>query len=63
MAVAASNRRHGIGTKLLKEIVTWFKAKNLDMVELSVAAKNKVGYSFWRKHGFTDYLNQLYLKF
>lgn len=62
MAVTAKSRRHGVGSKILKEIFIWFKSENLDMIELSVAAKNKVGYSFWKKHGFKDYLHVLYLK-
>jgi ribosomal protein S18 acetylase RimI-like enzyme len=62
MAVTAECRRKGIGTQLLKEILDWFRSGNLDMIELSVAAKNRVGYSFWKKHGFRDYLHQLYLK-
>jgi GNAT superfamily N-acetyltransferase len=62
MAVTAACRRGGIGTQLLKSILDWFRSENLDMIELSVAAKNKVGYSFWRKHGFRDYLHHLYLK-
>ena len=62
MAVTADYRRHGIGTQMLDKILDWFKSENLDMIELSVAAKNKVGYSFWKKHGFKDYLHHLYLK-
>ncbi len=62
MAVTASSRRKGIGGKLLQEILNWFKAENIDMIELSVASKNRIGYSFWEKHGFRDYLHHLYLK-
>jgi ribosomal protein S18 acetylase RimI-like enzyme len=62
MAVTASSRRHGVGSVMLKQVFDWFKAENLDMIELSVAAKNKIGYSFWKKHGFRDYLHHLYLK-
>jgi ribosomal protein S18 acetylase RimI-like enzyme len=61
MAVTANYRRRGIGEKLLKQIIDWFKEEKLDYIELSVAAKNKVGYSFWKKHGFKDYLHILYL--
>jgi ribosomal protein S18 acetylase RimI-like enzyme len=62
MTVTADYRRRSIGSKLLKEILDWFRSENLDFIELSVAAKNKVGYSFWKKHGFRDYLHHLYLK-
>ena len=62
MAVTADYRRRGIGTQILEKILDWFRSENLDMIELSVGAKNKVGYSFWKKHGFRDYLHHLYLK-
>jgi ribosomal protein S18 acetylase RimI-like enzyme len=62
MAVTASCRHHGTGTQMLEKILDWFKSENLDMIELSVASKNTVGYSFWKKHGFKDYLHHLYLK-
>jgi GNAT superfamily N-acetyltransferase len=62
MFITADYRRHGAGTKIVKAIIEWFKAEKLDMVELTVAAKNTVGYSFWKKHGFKDYLHNLYLK-
>jgi GNAT superfamily N-acetyltransferase len=62
MFVTADYRRRGAGLKILNAILEWFKLENLDMVELTVAAKNTVGYSFWKKHGFKDYLHHLYLK-
>jgi len=62
MAVTASCRRRGTGTQMLEKIMDWFKSENLDLIELSVAAQNPVGYLFWKKHGFKDYLHHLYLK-
>ena len=62
MGVAADYRRHGIGSKMLEKIMDWFKSQHLDMIEVSVASGNKVGYPFWKKHGFRDYLHQLYIK-
>jgi ribosomal protein S18 acetylase RimI-like enzyme len=62
MAVTSAYRRRGIGAGLLKAVLDWFKSEKLDMAELTVAAKNKIGYSFWKKHGFRDYLHHLYLK-
>jgi ribosomal protein S18 acetylase RimI-like enzyme len=59
-AVTASYRRRGIGEKMLGEIMKWFRSKNINRVELSVVAKNQVAYSFWRKHGFTDYIHTFY---
>ena len=60
VAVTASYRRGGIGEKMLGEIMKWFQSKNIDRVELEVLARNQVAYSFWKKHGFTDYRHRLY---
>jgi GNAT superfamily N-acetyltransferase len=61
MAVKAKYRRKGIGRKMLDAIYTWFKARNIKRVELSVVARNKAGYSFWKKNGFKDFTHRLYL--
>ena len=62
MAVTADSRRHGIGSRLLEEILDWFKSEDIEMIEVSVAAKNIIGNSFWNKHGFKVHLHRLYLK-
>ncbi|MFC1947227.1 GNAT family N-acetyltransferase [Chloroflexota bacterium] len=61
MVVSADFRRKGIGEKILSSIFEWFESFNIHRIELSVAALNQVGYSFWRKHGFKDYVHRLYL--
>jgi ribosomal protein S18 acetylase RimI-like enzyme len=60
LAVTADYRRKGVGDKLFVEILKWFRSRGIDRVELDVAANNRVGYSFWRKHGFTDFRHRLY---
>ncbi len=62
MAVKAEYRRRGVGTQILEKILDWFKSRNIDMIELDVAAANQVGYPFWKKHGFRAYLHRLYMK-
>jgi len=62
MAVKAEYRRRGVGTQILEKILDWFKSRNIDMVELDIAAANQVGYPFWKKHGFRAYLHRLYMK-
>lgn len=62
MAVKADYRRRSIGEQMLEKILDWFKSRNIDMIELEVAAANQVGYPFWEKHGFKDYLHRMYLK-
>ena len=61
IVVSADSRRKGIGEKILSGIFEWFDSFNVHRIELSVAAQNQVGYSFWRKHGFKDYVHRLYL--
>ena len=60
VAVTAGYRRRGVGEKMFDEIMKWFHLKNIDRVELEVTARNQVAYSFWKKHGFTDYKHTLY---
>ena len=60
IAVMASHRQKGAGQKMLAEILTWFKSKGVNRVELEVTARNAIGYAFWRKHGFRDYVHKLY---
>ena len=61
MAITADYRRKGVGEQMLGRIFEWFAAQDIDRIELSVAARNQVGYSFWRKHGFRDFAHRLYL--
>lgn len=62
LAVKEGHRRKGIGEAMLARMLEWFESHNLDRIELRVVAKNKVGYSFWEKHGFKDYVHILYLE-
>ena len=61
MAVQSNYRRQGTGERMLGKIYEWFESRNIDRIELTVTAKNQIGYSFWRKHGFQDYTHVLYL--
>jgi len=61
MAITSDYRRQGIGKQMLGRILEWFAAQDIDRTELSVAARNQVGYSFWKKHGFQDFEHRLYL--
>ncbi len=60
LAVCSGHRRKGLGELMLKEMLDWFQSQGIDRVELRVASMNTVGYSFWRKHGFTDYMHIMY---
>ena len=60
LAVSSEYRRKGLGELMLNEMLDWFRFRGIDRVELRVASMNTVGYSFWRKHGFTDYMHIMY---
>ncbi|UCB43309.1 MAG: GNAT family N-acetyltransferase [Dehalococcoidales bacterium] len=62
MAITADYRRKGIGEHMLGRIFESFASHGIDRIELTVAARNEVGYSFWRKHGFKDFSHRLYLQ-
>jgi ribosomal protein S18 acetylase RimI-like enzyme len=62
MAVTESYRRRGVGEKMYTEIMAWFEFKGVSRVELELTARNYISYSFWRKHGFKDYMHRLYLE-
>jgi ribosomal protein S18 acetylase RimI-like enzyme len=61
MAITSDYRRQGIGEQMLDRIFEWFALQDIDRIELSVSARNQAGYSFWRKHGFKDFIHRLYL--
>jgi len=62
MAIKETHRRRGIGEQLLSRMYEWFKYHRLDRIELRVSVNNQIGYSFWKKHGFEDYMHVLYLE-
>jgi GNAT superfamily N-acetyltransferase len=55
MMVQEGRSREGIGEKILSKMLSWFTEREIERVELHVAARNSVGRSFWKKHGFTAY--------
>ncbi len=62
LAINESNRKKGIGEQMLVRMFEWFKTQDLERIELRVAVNNQIGYSFWKKHGFKDYLHVLYIQ-
>ena len=60
-AVKAVYRKKGIGGQMLPKIYAWFRSKEIVRIELRVAVENKIGCSFWKKHGFKPFMHVLYL--
>lgn len=60
LAVNPAYQRKKIGETMLMRIFEWVASCNIKRIELHVAARNHIGYSFWKKHGFQDYMHVLY---
>lgn len=60
LAVTSDYQRKGIGTTMLQDILQWFESHHIDRIELRVVAGNEVASSFWKKHGFQEYMRILY---
>ena len=48
-------RKKSIGRKLVKEMLSWFKSKNIKWIQLTTHAKNINSINFWKKIGFKEY--------
>jgi len=59
MAVRENYRRFGVGEKLLKVDIDWFKERGIDSVELRVLCENTIGVNFWRKNGFKEHMYKM----
>lgn len=59
LAVSRDFRRRGIGERLLRDVFRWFSGKGMTRIEVHVANCNEVSRNFWRKMGFTTYMETL----
>ena len=50
--VAASHRRSGTGSELLKELEKNFASRGVRTVLLETAVDNESGIAFWKRHGY-----------
>ncbi len=60
--VEEEERRKGAGEALFNELLKWFRAVGVTELQLNAAHHNPIAQSFWRKMGFTDYLDRLWRK-
>jgi ribosomal protein S18 acetylase RimI-like enzyme len=60
LAVTADHRRSGIGNMMLDSILEWYRSRGISRIELRVVPHNRIGYSFWRKHGFKECTHTLF---
>lgn len=57
--IAVRDRRRGAGTRLLEAAHEWFRSQNLSYAEVNVSARNAVAGRFWRKHGYSEFIERL----
>jgi|WetSurMetagenome_2_1015567.scaffolds.fasta_scaffold144239_2 ribosomal protein S18 acetylase RimI-like enzyme len=54
MHVVGNYRRQGIGQKMYREILKWFRTNDIKVLEIQITTKNVLASNFWRKQGFRD---------
>ena len=60
--VKEENRGQGIGKKLIKESITWFKRKKVSDIRLIVFHNNTEALELYRNMGFQDYIFEMSYK-
>lgn len=63
LSVTESRRRSGVGTLLLDGVHAWFRTKGLPYAEVTATVRNQVSRSFWRRQGYTDFVERLRFDF
>jgi ribosomal protein S18 acetylase RimI-like enzyme len=56
LAVTKDYRRCGVGEKLVRQAIRWFRAKGIKTIEMRVSTANPVASAFWSKMGFEPYM-------
>jgi GNAT superfamily N-acetyltransferase len=62
LAVSEKWKRHGIGELLFQQTAAWFKERGISQIQLFIVPANTQASSFWKKMGFSPYLELLYKK-
>ena len=62
LAITANHRRCGAGEELVKEMLKWFRDRDIERIEVKVSVHNELSTAFWRKMGFSTYLETLCLE-
>lgn len=61
ICVAPESRRTGVGRKLFSALRDWFRDAGLAVVQLNVAALNRLSQAFWHEMGFQDLMHRMWL--
>ena len=60
ICVKKSERRKGIGARLVEEAKSWFLGRGLQVVLLRAAARNPDARVFWEAMGWTDFMHEMW---
>jgi len=52
-------RRLGVGRRVVEELLAWFLARRVSLVELTVAVGNDEALRFWEALGFGTYMHRM----
>ena len=59
MCVTRDSRQQGVGRKLVEEVKNWFYTQGINRIQLHAASANPVSLAFWKKMGFTTYMEKM----
>jgi len=59
MFVKKEYRKKGVGRKIIKELLNWFKKQKVKDIRLQVYYNNVSAVRFYRKSGFKDYIFEM----
>jgi len=63
IVVTAKYRKMGVGKKLIKTMIEFFKENKCSIVEVEIFSENSIAKKFYEKSGFNNRMNKLWLKF
>ena len=60
ICITKEHRHQNIGEMLVREVKKWYKSRGISRVHVQVASANPISTSFWRKMGFTPFMERMY---
>jgi ribosomal protein S18 acetylase RimI-like enzyme len=60
ICVTQQYRRQEIGKNLVIKVIQWCHELDIERIEIHAATENSVALKFWKKMGFTTYMEKMY---
>lgn len=61
LVVTEKQKRQGIGAALMSHVKQWFQRRAVKNIQLQVYSHNTAGKQFWKKIGFENFFERLWL--